>query len=119
MRPLSSLCKRTREILDVQHLLSPVRDQQQISTSRKGICALALLTSPSTPRLYRLRTCGKTDTFRSSPAHPKRNAREDDLLMLNITKQVVQMHSTATEVGTAVDWKSRLAKILIKGQFST
>jgi hypothetical protein len=36
--------------------------------------------------------------------------------MLNITKQVVQMHSTATEVGTAVDGKSRLAKILIKGQ---
>ncbi len=34
--------------------------------------------------------------------------------MLNITKQVVQMHSTATEVGTPVDEKSRLAKMLIK-----
>ena len=43
--------------------------------------------------------------------------QEDDLLMLNITKQVVQMHSTATEVGTAVDGKSRLAKILIKVKF--
>jgi hypothetical protein len=37
--------------------------------------------------------------------------------MLNITKQVVQMHSTATEVGTAVDEKSRLAKMLIKDNF--
>ena len=37
--------------------------------------------------------------------------------MLNITKQIVQMHSTATEVGTAVDGKSRLAKILIKVNF--
>lgn len=42
------------------------------------------------------------------------DARDDDLLMLNITKQVVQMHSTATELGTAVDGKSHLAKILIK-----
>jgi hypothetical protein len=38
--------------------------------------------------------------------------------MLNITKQVVQMHSTATEVGTEVDGKKRLAKILIKVNFN-
>jgi len=49
--------------------------------------------------------------------HPNRHEREDDILMLNITKQVVQMHSTATEVGTAVDGKSRLEKILIKVNF--
>ena len=49
-------CKCFRQVLDVEHLLSPVRDQQQIFTSRKGMCALVLLTSPSTPRLYRLRT---------------------------------------------------------------
>lgn len=74
-------------ISDEYKAMSPVRDQQQISTSRNGMCVLVLLTSPSTPRLYRLR------------------------IMLNITKQVVQMHSTATEVGTAVDGNSRFAKI--------
>jgi hypothetical protein len=36
---------------DAYVAMSPVRDQQQISTSRKGMCALVLLTSPSIPRL--------------------------------------------------------------------
>ncbi len=37
--------------------------------------------------------------------------------MLNNTKQVVQIHSTATEVMAAVDGKSRLAKMLIEFKF--
>ena len=117
MWPLSSFCKRSVRVVDIHHLLSPVRDQQQISTSRKGMCAVVLLTSPSIPRLYRLKTRTKSSHSQSRPAHAYRHARGGDPLRLNITKQVVQMHSTATEVGTLVDGKNRLAKKLTMFKF--
>ena len=114
--PLGSFCKHSGRDFDIQHLLSPVRDQQQISTSRKGVRAFVFFMSPSTPRLYKLRTKTKSSNSRSRPA-PLKTRKGDDLLRLNITKQAVQMHSTATDVGTLVDGKIRLAKMLIEFDF--
>lgn len=115
--PLDSFCKRFAGTLGVRDSLIPVRDQQQISKTRKAIRAFVLLMSVSNPRPYRLRTRSKSSQSRPRLGHPFEGVRVDDLLKLNITKQIVQMHSTATDVGTLTDRQSRLARILLKFNF--
>jgi hypothetical protein len=102
-------------ILGVRYLLSPVRAQQQISTTRKGICAPVPLISVPTPRLNRLKT-RKNRVFGQDQA-PCNGPKVNDLLRFKITKQVVQMHSTATDVRKLVERENSLARTLIRFNF--
>jgi len=105
-------------ILGVRYLLSPVRAQQQISTTRKGICAPVPLISVPTPRLNRLKTKdNRSRTFLVKIRAPGKGPSVNDLLRLKITKQAVQMHSTATEVRKLVERKNSLARTLIRFNF--
>ena len=48
---------------------------------------------------------------------PCKGSRVNDLLRFKITKQAVQMHSTATDVRKLVDRKNSLARTLIRFNF--
>ena len=116
--PLRLVILSTFYVSDVRNSLSPVSAQQQISTSRNGTCAVVSLTSIPTPRLNRLKTRGSAAHFWSRPGHPAKAGGMDDLLRFRITKQAVQMHSTATDVGKlVVDGKNSLANTLIRFSF--
>jgi len=79
--------KIARKVMSDEYVVTrPVSDQQQTSRIRKGVCALGLLIP--TPRLYKLN------------------------IRLKTTKQRVQMHSTATDVGTLADGKICLVTTL-------